>query len=852
MKKFILLFGFLAFTVCMMNSNIVYAQKEHVVDLGGFDDEEVEVDKEVNEEWFNDDQLDDDQLDEDDEFELDEDQLDEDYEVFESSQELPKTENSGENPPPIESPFPEEEAATGADTLAESNNGLAEHNSSQNQTSENEADSNGLNHDAKLPTHWVTTLENQRVVIVNLHVNPNYNSSQSVSVTDNPKYGQVKINHDATLYYLPNDLEGGQNDSFTYTLTDKQGYQFKSTVKIVIKNGVANGNVSSRNPTVKIVIKKRTQNENTSSATQSQKLVQVEVGMEEQRESRVTPTENEPIILNIGDYTPSSQSLTLDTSKNSQVFDNLDGTLTYLPNPGFDNAKDTFSYRITDAEGYSNFFSIQFEIGEVGLAIDESHYGHDNNDGRGNNDYNAQFAMTYAGMIVTLEVSAEYNPKKHKLILYSSENSRITFNRDATITYIANQGFEGVDIFYYELLHKKTKTSKTFQVKVQVKGELEIPPVDCNTVYLVHDESAKDSQLLTIPDPLGVNNVAETLGPIYKGLDIEGLAIHPQTKKLYAVSGSGPSNSLDGYLYLAHPQSGLLKEVGDTGYSELASLAFHPTKNTLWAWSAGGSKINPEGPGLLHLDPDTAEVLHFHPSPWTNPKMKIEGLTWMLNDLVWGTGDHVLYATQQNNLWAFKGLNFQHRKVCDNLPGEVEALETLAGGWLLFALHNYKGNTIHLYDPVRCEEPDLQHPLLDKGHRLFETALQYQDVESIAWTLECQPEPTVQNVKRHKITSNKSKTNDNGNKPSKAGTSKKKKDGNDNKPSKAGTSKKKKDGNDNKPSKVGTSKKKKDGNDNKPSKAGTSKKEGNNLSQKDKPKGKNASQKDKSKKDNKD
>jgi hypothetical protein len=602
-----------------------------------------------------------------------------------------------------------------------------------------------VSNQANQPVHWVKSPAGRRVIIVYLRANPNYTNTTKVTIIYSSKHGEIKLNHNDTLSYIPYNSEFVGEDSLTYSLTDQNGKTYRSTVKIVIK--------------------KKADYEREADIAMADGLLA----------HTATTVPGMPLTLNIGaNYQPNTQqTLTLNPSENSQLIDNQNGTLTYFPNQEFINGMDTLSYIVTNEQGKTKTFIIQIEVGEEDDDSAEWNFSYQDED-EGPSTENESIALVtsyHLDPFITnyAEIITSYSRKKHQLTLIRSENSQITLNRDGTITYLANPGFEGLDIFSYELFEKRTKITTTFTVKVTVKEEQKIPPVVANTIYLVHDESAKDSQLLTVSEPLGEDNTAKPLGPLYKGPDIEGLGIHPHTCRLYATSGSGPSNNLDGYLFLVHPQYGYLKIVGDTGYSELVSLAFHPD-GTLWAGTGLGNKINPEGPGLIKIDPRTAEVLAFYSSPWNDPKRKFEGLTWADTDLVWGTSDEVLYATENKKLWAFHGKTYQQKKLCNNLPGEVEALETLSGGLLLFAIDNNKGNTVHVFDPVRCEEVDLglepekDMNLTGKGHRLFKTAIDYNDLESIAWIPECQPKmeipgPVVVNTDKNDNQSSAKKDN---------------------------------------------------------------------------------------------
>jgi len=54
-------------------------------------------------------------------------------------------------------------------------------------------------------------------------------------------------------------------------------------------------------------------------------------------------------------------------------------------------------------------------------------------------------------------------------------------------------------------------------------------PAQCDTMYLVHDKSAQHSQLLTYRFS---QDTLEPLGDLLKAIDIEGLAIDPDTYQL--------------------------------------------------------------------------------------------------------------------------------------------------------------------------------------------------------------------------------------------------------------------------------------------------------------------------------
>jgi hypothetical protein len=330
-------------------------------------------------------------------------------------------------------------------------------------------------------------------------------------------------------------------------------------------------------------------------------------------------------------------------------------------------------------------------------------------------------AQTGPSQIVIIDIRDHYDPllSRQTLTVNTPLNGKVADNRDGTLIYLPNPDFVGVDTFTYTITDDQGNEFVAM-VKVEVdRAQLSKPmAADCQ-MYVIHDEEIRDSQILIIDPTQKQQKTAIPLGPVYRGLDIEGMAIEPTARILYAVSGIGavPSrrhfaNPFDGYLYWVHPQTGDLIAIGHTGFKEITALAFHPD-GTLWAWSDGDEA------GVIQIDPTTANSQLLFPSHLPR-KRKVEGLAW-------STDGTLLYASEDTNLWVFDGKKFT--KQCQNFPGEVEALETSADGMLLFAIHEHDGNTIYVYDPNQCQV------VLDRSFRTLE---HYQDVEAIAWPLRCQ------------------------------------------------------------------------------------------------------------------
>jgi len=316
-------------------------------------------------------------------------------------------------------------------------------------------------------------------------------------------------------------------------------------------------------------------------------------------------------------------------------------------------------------------------------------------------------------------------------------NNSQVFIKENLLTYVPHLGFVGIDTFSYRVTDPEGKrVVKQVRVKVTAKDEL-VPVKNCQ-LYFINDEGDSNSQFLTVAPK---SKIAVELGPKYYTFDIEGMAIHPTTGLLYATSGKGKQNIFDGYLYRVNPETGGVTIIGDTGFSEISSLAFRPD-GTLWSWARKGSKDKSKPIGLIQIDPTTAQSQLIFASP-----VDIEGLAW-------DSEGKVLYGTEQTRLWAFDGKELHQQ--CSNFSSEVESLETSVNGMLLFGTNEHKGNSIHLYDPAICEEITGDSFTTPSISGIF-------DIESLAWPLECQSAMTkttlseTSNVDNQKATRNSKK-----------------------------------------------------------------------------------------------
>lgn len=224
----------------------------------------------------------------------------------------------------------------------------------------------------------------------------------------------------------------------------------------------------------------------------------------------------------------------------------------------------------------------------------------------------------------------------------------------------------------------------------------EITPTPCQ-VYAVDDKGLNNSQFFTInPETLEV----KTLGDGLPSYDIEALDID-KNDVLYAASGDDSNKS--GHLYIVNTQTGVLTDMGATGFAEIEGLSFHPVNDKLYGFA--------KGDGLIEIDSATAASLLIIPTD-----VQVE-------DLTWNNDGSLLYAAQDTNLWVYDGESLQ--KACD-LPGHTEALEMLPDNHLLIGMHGNKNILdFQIMNLATCD--------LVQGINI---PTKYNDVEGIAYPAE--------------------------------------------------------------------------------------------------------------------
>ncbi len=226
-----------------------------------------------------------------------------------------------------------------------------------------------------------------------------------------------------------------------------------------------------------------------------------------------------------------------------------------------------------------------------------------------------------------------------------------------------------------------------------------------NLLYGVQDFGFNDSQLFTLDLTTEIQNV---LGPVHPGLDLESLALHPQTGVMYTTA------SLLGHFYSVDKATGALTLLGNTGaekFKEVAALSFHPN-GTLWAFQ--------KNIGLMTVNLSTGALTRQWRAPINHPV-----ITRKWDAIAWNPQGTVVYGSERANLYRWDAATQTVSLICGAgfLPDKTEALEydnfgNLTGGW-----HNERVGALRLFiiDPINCTRTD------------FDYFLPFNDIEGFDW-----------------------------------------------------------------------------------------------------------------------
>lgn len=221
-------------------------------------------------------------------------------------------------------------------------------------------------------------------------------------------------------------------------------------------------------------------------------------------------------------------------------------------------------------------------------------------------------------------------------------------------------------------------------------------------VYGVQHSGIANTQFFTYDTTTGM---LANLGSLQPGHDIDGLDIHPTTNVLYGVAGTKNIFGKRGYLYTVDKTTGVMTQVGNTGFTGVQALSFRPD-GTLWGWSPSR--------GLITINTTTGAGTVVRAA-----QIKVKGMAW--NDA--GT---LLYLATQNQLWVYNPVGGTFTQLATNLPGNTEALEMRPDGLLAAGVQG--ATTLYAYDPIL---------LTTVPGEAVPTS--YNDIRGIAWPSACAP-----------------------------------------------------------------------------------------------------------------
>ena len=306
-----------------------------------------------------------------------------------------------------------------------------------------------------------------------------------------PENGTVEINEDGTVTYTPDEGFTG-TDTFTYTITDPEGNSETATVTVIVDGDIPNagddtGTTPTDTPVTVNVLENDTDpngdpltvtditepgngtvtdngdgtvtytpdpgfsgpdtftytvcddNGNCDTAAVT---VTVENAPPEAMDDSTATRPNTPVSIPVltNDSDPNDDPLTVTDinrdPENGTVTFTPDGTVVYLPNPGF-TGTDTFEYTISDGNGGTDVAVVTVKVDEeTPVAVADS-------------------AVTKPAEPVRVAVLAnDSDPMGDPLTVKEvtePENGTVEINEDGTVTYTPNDDFVGKDTFVYTI-----------------------------------------------------------------------------------------------------------------------------------------------------------------------------------------------------------------------------------------------------------------------------------------------------------------------------------------------------------------------------------------------------------------
>ncbi|TNF71706.1 MAG: hypothetical protein EP299_11070 [Acidobacteria bacterium] len=230
----------------------------------------------------------------------------------------------------------------------------------------------------------------------------------------------------------------------------------------------------------------------------------------------------------------------------------------------------------------------------------------------------------------------------------------------------------------------------------------EPPDSDCvdEAIYAVDDIAGRSSQFFTL-DGAAVMDC----GPVQEAYNIEGLEGHNGV--LYGSSGDVsneiPGVRMSGALYTVDGDDCEPHFIGETGFSDIEGLAFHPS-GVLFGID--------ESAGVVTIDTSTGAATWVAPDDGN----KMEAITWSHDgEVLFGSGENEGTSPRTSTLYSYLCTSGSLTTgdcagggwvtVSNMLPGEVEGLETAANGDLIVGVHSDSGDAMIYYWSLDTSAP---------------------------------------------------------------------------------------------------------------------------------------------------
>jgi len=284
----------------------------------------------------------------------------------------------------------------------------------------------------------IVELQEDTPVDIDVLANDRNADSDALSITavGSPSHGQVVINADNTITYIPDPNYNGE-DSFTYTITSDSGDIDIGTVSLTVTSVndpiQASDDVVTTDEDVAVIIAVLDNDEN---------------------------LDNDALTVSI-----------LTPPLNGDVVVGVDNTITYVPNANF-NGQDAFEYSVaTDDEfATASVFITVNPVDDPFIPFDDT-------------------VLTIEDTPVDIEVLAnDSNADNQSISLHVSSNPThgvVIINQNNTITYIPNDNYHGTDIFEYSVV---TETGEIVSATVSVTVLSTDDPIIAEDDFVQTDE----------------------------------------------------------------------------------------------------------------------------------------------------------------------------------------------------------------------------------------------------------------------------------------------------------------------------------------------------------------------------